>query len=284
MAKNIVKKANALTNAAYTISLAEQRVILLAVANAKGEPEALKDMTVHASAYAEQWNVDIDTAYSSLKYAANQLFERRFTFQEEGKRGKWNTTVSRWVSHVTYVEGEASITFAFAPHVQPLLSDLKNKFTHYALEQISELTSIHAVRLYELLIAWRSTGETPSIAIEDFRQRLGVGVNEYPRMTDFKRRVLNPALDQINQHTDIAANYEQHKKGRRIASFSFTFTLKNPRDPNTIDAFSGHTDAEGSKPKRKIITKEKAEQMARPGESWQQLYGRLSADYIIKEL
>ncbi|MCM5705844.1 replication initiation protein RepM [Larsenimonas salina] len=225
--KPVVKKSNALINASYTISLVEQRLILLAIVSANGELEKMGELTVRAQDYADQWDVSLSTAYESLKDAAEQLFERRFTFQEETRKGL-KTTVSRWVSHVAYVEGAASVDLAFAPHVQPLLCDLREKFTHYALEQVAGLSSVHAVRFYELLIAWRSTGQTPVIAVAELRQRLGIDSAKYPRMTDFKRWVLDAAIKQINEHTDITAKYEQHKRGRSITGFSFSLKLKAP--------------------------------------------------------
>lgn len=280
----VVKKSNALINASYTINLAEQRMILLAVATAGGRADA--PLRVDAAAYAEQFNVSLNTAYEALRDAASQLFERRFTFQEETGKGV-KTTVSRWVSHVSYAEGAGHVELMFSPHVQPLLCELERRFTHYALEQISALTSVHAVRLYELLISWRSTGRTPVIELADFRLRLGIETNEYPRMEAFKRRVLDAAVKQINQHTDITATYEQHKRGRVITGFSFEFTMKTPpvRDPNTVDWVAGTTDAEAGAdkpPKRTTISKREAEAMARPGESYSELYARLSREYIIK--
>lgn len=267
--KQVVKKSNALINASYTITLAEQRLILLAVAKANSELENMEELTVHARDYADQWGVSMKTAYEAMQYAASQLFERRFTFQQETKNGL-KTTVSRWVSHITYIEGEASVSLAFAPHVRPLLCDLKEKFTHYALEQIAELTSVHAVRLYELLIAWRSTGKTPVIEVADLRQRLGIEPNEYQRMTDLKRRVLDFAIKKINEHTDINASYTQHKHGRSISGFEFSF---KPKSVTSTDV----------KTKRQIISKSEAEAMANPGESYNDLYKRLSRKYIIKD-
>lgn len=281
--KSVIKKSNALINASYTITLAEQRLILLAIARADGDLGNMENLTVYAGDYADQWGVSLKTAYEALQSAATQLFERRFTFQEETDKGL-KTTVSRWVSHVAYIEGAATVELAFAPHVRPLLCDLKEKFTHYALEQVAGLSSVHAVRLYELLISWRSTGQTPEIEVAELRQRLGVEETEYPRMTDFKRRVLDYAIGQINEHTDIMASYEQRKRGRSIAGFRFSFQVKRTdRDPNTLDWVNGKADAAPSdKPARRVISKAKAESMARPGEEYAELYRRLSREYIIK--
>ncbi|GAB03439.1 replication initiation protein RepM, partial [Acinetobacter sp. NBRC 100985] len=114
----------------------------------------------------------------------------------------------------------------FAPDVIPLITQLEKSFTAYQLKQISSLTSKYAIRLYELLIQWRSVGKTPMFELDDFRFKLGLAEHEYTKMANFKVRVLDAALNQINELTDIIASYEQHKNGRVISGFSFAFTTK----------------------------------------------------------
>lgn len=128
-----------------------------------------------------------------------------------------------------------------------MITRLEEQFTKYELQQISELSSAYAVRLYELLIAWRSTGQTPVIELAEFRQKIGVLDDEYTRMGNFKDRVLNLAIAQINEHTDIKVKCEQHKKGRNISGFSFTFKQKkvvttDSKSPSQTDLFSKLTD------------------------------------------
>ena len=283
-----VKKDNALINAAYTLSLSEQRLLLLSCAQADGDADELKDITIHAEQYAEAFNVSRQAAYMALKDASDSLFERRFSYERLTPKGNISTAKRRWVGGVDYVENEGRIILQYHKDVIPLLCELKNKFTLYALEQVAELSSVHAVRLYELLIAWRSVGKTPVFELSEFRRKLGIEPDEYPRMHNFKARVLDPAVAQINERTDITAHYEQHKRGRSITGFSFTFAARNERDPhrdpNTVDLLTGKTDAEaaGRKPSRKVISKKEAGLMAERGEEWPQVYKRLSRDYIIK--
>lgn len=268
MTQDVVKKSNVLATAAYTVTLAEQRLILLAIAQCNGDKEALKQVEIHANQYADKYNVTLSAAYKALHDASLHLFERRFSYQEEGKRGPI-TRLRRWVQGVDYGEADGILRLIFSDDVLPALCELQDRFMYYGLDQIANLTSIHAVRLYELLIAWRSTGKTPVIKVADLRRQLGIEINEYGRMTDFKRRVLDFAIKQINIHTDITVNYQQHKKGRSISGFEFKFETKKV-------AISDN------KSKRKKITKEEAIKMARPGETYDALYKRLSQTYFIK--
>ena len=251
--RELVVKDNALINASYNLDLVEQRLILLAIVEARESGKGINandPLTVHAESYVNQFGVHRNTAYQALKDACNDLFARQFSYQKINERGNIENYRSRWVSEIGYVDNEAVVKLIFAPAIVPLITRLEEHFTKYELQQVSNLSSAYAVRLYELLIAWRSTGSTPIIELSDFRQRIGVLDTEYKRMERFKTSVLELAIKQINEHTDITVKYEQHKRGRSISGFSFTFKQKkkdNPsieRDPNTLDLFSKMTDAQ----------------------------------------
>ncbi|MEK5782037.1 replication initiation protein, partial [Acinetobacter baumannii] len=72
------------------------------------------------------------------------------------------------------------------------------------------------------------------IELNEFRKRIGVLDTEYTRTDNLKMRVIELALKQINDHTDITASYEQHKKGRVITGFSFKFKQKKKTEPKTL--------------------------------------------------
>ena len=225
---DLIVKDNALMNASYNLALVEQRLILLAIIEARETGKGINandPLTVHASSYINQFNVERHTAYQALKDACKDLVARQFSYQEKRERGRINIT-SRWVSQIGYMDDTATVEIIFAPAVVPLITRLEEQFTQYDIEQISGLSSAYAVRMYELLICWRSTGKTPIIELEEFRKRIGVLDTEYTRTDNLKMRVIELALKQINEHTDITASYEQHKKGRVITGFSFKFKQK----------------------------------------------------------
>ena len=230
--KEIIVKDNALINASYNLDLVEQRLILLAIIEARETGKGINAndaLEVHASSYINHFNVEKHTAYTVLKQAADDLFERRFSYQFTNTNGNNEYVKSRWVSEIRYVENEALIKLIFAPSVVPLITRLEQHFTSYELKQVRQLSSRYAIRLYELLIAWRSTGKTPIFELTEFRNQLGIADDEYKRMELFKRRVLEVAISQVNDFTDIVVKYEQHKKGRTISGFSFDFKQKQER-------------------------------------------------------
>ena len=251
--KPSVVKDNALIDASYNLDLVEQRLILLAIVEARESGKGINandPLTVHAESYINQFSVHRNTAYQALKDACKDLFARQFSYQEKSAKGNIINKMSRWVSEVGYIDNEAVVQLIFAPAIVPLITRLDKQFTKYELQQISNLNSAYAVRLYEILISWRSTGKTPIFSLEEFRKKIGVLENEYLRSDNFKKWIIELPIKQINEHTDIIVKYEQHKTGRSISGFSFTFKQKKNASTKAVqtksaaDLFEKMTDAQ----------------------------------------
>lgn len=199
-------------------------------------------LEIHASSYINTFNVEKHTAYTVLRDASKSLFDRYVTYHDiNPKTGKDRSFHCRWVDKIGYEPQSGIVFLRFTQDIVPLITRLEENFTKYELEQVSRLTSSYAIRLYELLIQWRSTGKTPIFDLALFRQQLGVEVHQYKTMSNFKTYVLDFALNQINSFTDITAKYEQHKKGRSISGFSFTFKQKKETSMKVINTKSPST-------------------------------------------
>lgn len=252
---DLVVKDNALINASYYLSLTEQRLILLAIIQARAEKmTSSNEFKVKVSSYINAYGVADATAYEAIQKATETLRTRYFTF-ERVVDGEPERVVSNWVQSIAYAENSSYIKIKFTDDVIPLITQLEKHFTSYQLEQVKDLSSIYAIRLYELMMQWRATGKTQQIPIDELRYKLGIEPDQYKQMVNFKKKVLDFAIDQINEHTDIKASYEQHKEGRSITGFTFTFKEKPKpkakggevnRDDKTGDLFSigGLSDAQ----------------------------------------
>lgn len=286
MKNGLVVKDNALINASYNLELTEQRLVMLAIINARELGQGItadSKLEIHASDYAKLFNVSPDASYKALKDAVNNLFNRQFSYTAEYKKtGKVGIVRSRWVSRIFYVDDLALLEITFAPDVVPLITRLEEHFTKYEAKQVAHLTSKYATRLYELLIAWREVGKTPVFELQQLRKNLGVEDDEYQRMHHFKSRVLETAITQINEHTDIKATYEQHKKGRTITGFSFKFKQKvqpkieTKRDPNTPDFFIKMTDSQRHLFANKMSEMPEMSKYSQGTESYQQFAVRIA--------
>lgn len=253
---NLVVKDNALIEASHKLSEVEQRLILLAILKARefcNSIEELKDkeLVIHASDYIQAFGVDRDAGYKSLKKAVLGLFEAKWGYRFINSKGNVEVRYERFTQSAVYVENEATVKFMFANAIIPMLVELERNFTSYEIEQVANLQSRYAMRLYECLIRFKGS-KTLTISLDDLRFRFGLLDNEYKAMGDFKRFVLDLAVKQINSNTDITVKYDQHKQGRNITGFTFKFKQKakvkiakveqDKRDPNTLDMFVPMTD------------------------------------------
>lgn len=243
----------------------------------------------------------------ALKSATESLFNRYFTYESLTEKGNLAIHKSRWTADIAYVENESKVKLVFSPSVVPFITDLEKRFTSYFLDDVSALTSTYAIRLYELIIAWRSAHKTPVFELSELREKLGIAEDEYQLMSNFKKRVLNIAISQINDHTNIFVKPEQHKRGRSIYGFSFSFVelqkakpnKDDEKDPNTRDwvdessenstaiqagikAIARNMTVKPEKKQRKVISKQQAELLARVGETWDDLLERIKEDYFVK--
>ena len=304
MANDLVVKSNTLINASYSLTLAEQRLIGLAIVKANNQHKEVDTNTmlvVTAAEYVDMFKVDRAAAYMALKDASERLFSRYFTYdiysREYGKEydlkppRKLSTSddlikvKSRWVQKIAYRERSGAVYFQFSTDLIPLITNLKEYFTSYYLSQTADFSSSYATRLFELLMQWKSTNSIPVMALHELRNSLGVEENQYKLVADFKKRVLDIAVNQINETTDYKIEYEQHKEGRTITGFSFKFKLKNSkskaqidskRDPNTPDFFIKMTDAQRHLFANKMSEMPEMSKYSQGTESYQQFAVRIA--------
>jgi len=285
MEQEIVKKDNNLANAHYALSEIEQRLLLSATINSSKAINAKDPIVVTAADYAKHHEISLDKAYSTIYTASKRLFRRSLKFKTVNSEGLDEFVECRWLSKVTRIPDSGMVSIRLTDEVLPLITEVKKRFTYYDIKNISGLTSNYAMRLYEMLISWRGALKTPEIAVADLRGRLGVEEGDYQRMSNFKARVVDFSIKQINERTDITVSYVQHKRGRVITGFSFTFEFKEAEKPalpnKSVSKSKPKTPGETGK--KKYLTKDQAGKKAKTGESWEQLTARLMAQgYVIK--
>lgn len=244
----LVVKDNSLIDASFNLSLVEQRLMLLAIVEARELDKLSPDtpIEVKATAYRDQYKVDKSESYKQLADATKQLFNRQFSYIDKYK-GEDCITVARWVNRASYLNDKGTVILYMSSEVISMISRLEANFTQYLLEQVSEFKSKHSIRLYELLIKYRDIGNSKKYTVDELRRKLGLEDNEYSTMSNFKSRVLDVAVKEINKsdNTDIQIKYDQFKEGRAISHILFKLGKKkekkpkSTRDQNTVDMFTG---------------------------------------------
>lgn len=226
--KNVVK-SNKLNTAIHNLTLQEMRLIQLAIVSARESGQGLhtdKPLRIHASQFAEVFNISLDAAYKAIKKSEKSLFERYFRFVDAVDG---NMVKGRWIQQVKYLKDNGAIELIFTSIVVNEIANIegaKQFFTQYALKQTAPLKNMHTLRLYELVVQWLSKGITPVFELETLREQLQVQKNTHLDMGNFKSRVLHKSIVDIKKVTNLSIEYEQVKAGRKIVGFRFYVTAK----------------------------------------------------------
>lgn len=259
----LVVKSNALVEACYRLGLNEQRLILTCISQIRrGESITDKVMySISAPEFSKICGVDSKTAYRELKSTALTLKRRevRITQEPNGFGRRQEILVTGWVQSIKYSEGDGVVQLRFNHDILPYLTELSRCFTSYKLKNVVHMTSSYGVRIYELLTQWGSFEER-EISIFQLKENLAIE-KKYEKLRDFKRRVLEPAIKDINKNSDLWVKVTQRKTGRKVTHLKFKFSLKEDPQNKTPEK------------KQSII-----ERNARPGETYRQVAARLKKE------
>ena len=215
-----VTKSNHLIESSYHLSLQEQRLLLACISKIDSNNELINEITLSAEMYGSMFNIPQKRAYSELKNSSKKLYERSIVL-----KGSEKDCWIRWISkRALYHKGEGKVEMTFSQDVIPYLTELKGRFTSYQIKNISSLRSVYSIRLYELLMQWKKT-KTLLVTIDDFKTYLQLE-SKYPNIKELRRRVITPAIDELNKESDIQIEVEYERKGRKIHQMKFTFKYK----------------------------------------------------------
>lgn len=274
-----VCKANALVEASYRLSVAEQRIMLACISQVRRDEEVTDEIlySVAAADFAAMSDTSTKQAYRELEKAALRLKRREVRLVEEPNGGgrKRKVLITGWVQTIAYVEEEGRVELRFSKDMLPYLTQLSQQFTRYALADVARMTSAHAIRLYELLVQWEGVG-TREVSVEWLREALQLE-GRYPAFRDLRRRVIEPATEQINEHSPINVTWSQRKSGRFVSHVVFKFGRKASAKADSGSKSSRTQRKPSAKDGDAIagIPRQVLEEHARPGETYPQVASRL---------
>ena len=284
MSNEIVVVDNSLVTSAYHLTLNEQRLILCALKKIEPMVEMGENQVFYISRddFIEL-GVNPDIVSQEIRQATRDLMKKSVTVKTP-----LGTLEMPWLSEVLRFDKNAeqklrelypnpddyddyiralrlhnlidSFTHradenivarvVFHQKILPLLSNLKKNFTQFSIQDVAEFKSTYAHRIYQLMMQYKSTGYV-KITIDDLKFMLMLGL-KYALFADFKKRVLDVAIDEINGKSPYNVQYELIKKGRKFVAIELKFApkvkekpLSEPtRDQKTIDIFDNLTDQE----------------------------------------
>jgi plasmid replication initiation protein len=116
---------------------------------------------------------------------------------------------------------------SFHPDMKEYLLDIQAKYTKYPLEEISGFKLKHSLKFYEYMKS--ISFDEVEISLEKLKKRLDLN-NAYEKFAMFNKKVLTPALEEINTMTSLHIKWEPIKKGKKVIKIKFIKLKKNALD------------------------------------------------------
>ena len=214
----LVTMSNMLTRAAYTLSLSEKRLLMLAVTRLDNRSDESQLVTITPAEYADFYTLNQKGAYRTLKNAVENLWARTLVTDDNTKY--------RWIITSRYENGV--IELEFHPQLKPHLIQLKNQFTQYFLNRASDFKLMYTWRLFELIMQFKHTGYL-KIDLDDFKKSLDVPKTYNRDFGLVRSKVIAPAINEIKEKDGLKINWKPIKTGRKVTALEFKFPTEHQK-------------------------------------------------------
>ena len=213
-----VSMSRALINARHNLSLAEKRIVGLAIA--KLDSRICTGITlvsrINAREYSDVYGIRPNTAYEQLRSAAKSLFGRTIIFGSKTK-----ISDIRWVGRCTYHIGQGEVELVWFHEIVPELRGLRENYISYVLMRAAPLHSVYSWRLLELLVQYplREGKITAIFNIEEFKLSIGAE-KAHAKYSQLRKKIIEPAVDELTRN-GWSITSDTVKLGRKIVKLKF---------------------------------------------------------------
>lgn len=215
-------------NAGQSLSTMEQKVLFYLISQIKPDAAALEPMILDIQTFCEIAGFTSKDSYSFVKSAITKL-KSRCLWLYDTETGE-ETTVD-YIHRATLNKRSGKIKIVFDELMQPYLLNLAGNYTQFSLHNILCMKSKYGIMLYQLLKSYYYLGPRIRFSIEDLKGHLDA--IKYDAFKDFRKKVIEAALADINKFSDLEVSAEYTKTGR---SFSHvTFNVRCLEKPKTLE-------------------------------------------------
>ena len=229
---DLIVKSNYIIEASYKLSLEEQRIIHILTSMIDKDDVDFTRYRLTVKEFAKITKTKDRSIYKNVAGYVESLRHRDLTIIKENSILRMN-----WLSSAEYFDKQGYIELEFSPKLKPYLLQLKESFTKLSREKLVSFRSQHTGRVYELLKQYEKI-KCREITLEKFKKYLGFEDYEYRLYSEIKRSIITKALNEINKNSDLNADYEEIKDGRKVIALKFFINTKSESKRDEIASTS----------------------------------------------
>lgn len=228
----VVKHNDLIQKSRYNLTITQQKLIAYVISLIKPTDTDFQRYEINVADFCELCGIDKNYFYSEFIDIIDDMDSKTFWVKTDSKIYKF-----RWFLKAEYLYKKGKVRLILDDDIKKYLIELSKNFSKYELYNILALKSKYSLRLYEIFKSY-AFQRVKELDIDDLKEMLMA--THYKNFKDFRIRVLDRAVEEINYYTDITVNYEPITKGRKVVSVKFTIRTKKSMDGylayrNTID-------------------------------------------------
>lgn len=219
----VVKSNELIQKSRFSLSALEQKIILYIISKIKPEDSELKEYCFDMREVCRVCGISYNGKnYQNFKDSIKALRDKSFWIETPRKI----YTVS-WIERVEIDKYQTTVSVKLDDRLLPYLINLRECFTTYELSYTLLMKSKYSIRIYELLKSYVELG-TFYISVKDLKELLQC--NGYKEYKEFRRSIIEKAITEVNEFTDLQIEYKQIRENRLVVALLFTIKRKDDTD------------------------------------------------------
>ncbi|MDE6435169.1 MAG: replication initiation protein [Lachnospiraceae bacterium] len=228
--ENYVVQANSLIGGKQALKLNSAKLIRSAVMQVVREDEELKPYIITIKDLSELLNVPASNIYRDIEDITDDILKNPVYIREEYNGKTINFIKIPWVTRCEY-KSDIGVALKLNDELKPFLVGLRKNYTQYTLQEVLSMKSIYGIRIFEMLQSKIMSKVIPKegvklkIPVQEIRECCDCE-DKYPAFGNFRIKVIEAAVKEINRVTMLRVSYAYIKKSRNIVGIEFDVNMR----------------------------------------------------------
>jgi len=274
---------NSLINSNYSLKIDEIRLIYIALTKVDSRKSNMGTIEIYAEEFADMFNLSPKNIWRNMQNSLVSIREKTLKIKSLNSESEEKSI--KWFSICNYhrsSSGGHSIELKFSDSISPYLFELNKNFTKIKLNDIRKLKTPFAHRLYLWLTQEYKMKSGNyydlKLLLNTVKEKLLIPTGSYTKWRDFKQRILQPAIDEINRKTNLTVSFETKKRSNKIHLIQFTYINESQK---TVISTEGKITSPWIKPERpRLARRPKVNAGSNEEGSWKRKNFKLLFNYL----
>ena len=223
-----VCQANTLVGGRQALSLNSAKLIRAAIMQIQYDDKELHPYVISIPDLAKLLNISRSNIYRDIEKITDDILRNPVYIRQESS-GKVRWIKIPWVKRCEY-HSDIGVALKLNDELTPFLLNLKERYTQYELDNVLSMKSVYAIRIFELLqekILYKKIpleGLDVELSVDQIRECCDC-VDKYKTFANFKARVIDIAVSEIQRVTSYTISFSYVKKSRAVVGIIFHINM-----------------------------------------------------------